>query len=104
MIESWPTGEIDEFAFQIMILKSALTFWGRPWDAPLSASTDWDRSFPYRAHDKEKSLVEHWQSFQPEDREAALERTLNHFVGGALQAAGDEARRRRMVIKSNVKW
>lgn len=104
MTEAWPTGIIDELAFQIMILKTALTFWGRPWDAPLSFSSSWDQTFPHPISEKERTLVSEWQSYPIEEREASLERTLNHFVGGTLQSVVEEARKRKMVFKRNAKW
>lgn len=82
-----PSKKIDVDAFTVCCLRASQAM--SPW-APES--------------DLERAFIAKWHGYPQDERELALEKALNHFVGDALQAAVDEARRRRMVIKQNAKW
>lgn len=82
-----PSKKIDVDAFTLCCLRASQAM--SPW-APESV-TEW-------------AFIAKWHGHSQDERELALEKALNHFVGGTLQAAIDGARRRRMVIKQNAKW
>jgi hypothetical protein len=74
--------EIDLIAFSIVILKTALTFWGRDPDALLEATTSFDQKYP--PTEGEKALVAKWLQYSPTEREDALDRALVHMIGNTL--------------------
>ena len=85
VVVDWDPSQINVRAFSLLCSKGAQAF------SPLVPETD-----------AEKAFVRKWrESFEPEEREKALETTMNYFLGGALQAA---IRARRTRPQKRRRW
>src|SRR5207244_3158250 len=87
-------GEIDRLALSIILIRTALLFWGRPADkhpSSVLAQSEFDRKYP--PAQGECDVIARWLNFPAEEREAALGRTLNCFVGVTLRGLLKELRR-----------